>query len=158
MGLPDVLDGATNWSWMITIDGISFSEVSSVGPGITLAVDPIDMKFNDVLGNYTRKKLPGKMQSGTLTMVRAAIGPPTGTAFADWLTDVYKGKMSTARKTITVTMLDYGAIPLAHFTFKNAWVHKIDYGTFKAGDASVLNETITIQHEGCYAGPAVQDW
>jgi phage tail-like protein len=153
----DVLDTAVGWAWTIEIDGIVFSEITQID-NVKIQIDPIELKTNTATGQYLRKKVPGKMKSGTLTLTRGAIGPPTGTVFTDWLTDVFQGNMSTARKTAIISILDYMGIPVAKFAAKNCWPSAIEYTSFKAGDTAVMNEKITLEHEGLYIGDSPGDW
>jgi len=153
----DVLDTAVGWAWTIEIDGIVFSEITQID-NVKIQLDPIELKTNTATGQYLRKKVPGKMKSGTLTLTRGAIGAPTGTVFTDWLTDVFQGNMSTARKTAIISILDYMGIPVAKFAAKNCWPSAIEYSSFKAGDTSVMNEKITLEHEGLYIGDSPGDW
>jgi len=156
----DAFDTAVGWSWMVTVEGVPFTEITSVD-GIKIVCDAIDLKTNDATGHYLRKKLPGKLKSGSITIVRGAIGPPSATVFTDWMEEVLGGQpgaMSKARKNVVITVLDYAALPVTHFCAKNAWPSSISYGSFKAGDASVMNETITLEHEGLYVGEKPGDW
>jgi phage tail-like protein len=152
-----MLDTAVGYSWMITIDGVPFTEITEV-KGVEIKVDVIDLKTNTATGKYLRKKIPGCMKSGTITVTRGAIGPPSGTVFTDWLTNVLGRDMGKARKNAVITILDYMAAPVAHFCAKNAWPSAITYGNFKAGDANVMSETITLEHEGIYVGESPGDW
>jgi phage tail-like protein len=153
----DVLDTAVGWAWTIEIDGIVFSEITQID-NVKIQLDPIELKTNTATGQYLRKKVPGKMKSGTLTLTRGSIGPPTGTVFTDWLTDVFQGNMSSARKTAVISILDYMGIPVAKFAAKNCWPSAIEYTAFKAGDTAVMNEKITLEHEGLYVGDSPGDW
>jgi len=158
VGFADVLDTAVGWSWMCTIDGVPFTEISQVD-GVKIQLDVVELKtINALTGTYLRKKLPGKMKSGQLTLTRGAIGPPSGTVFTAWLTDVFEGNMATARKNVILQIRDYMAIPVASFCAKNAWPSAIEYGSFKAGDANVMTEKVTLDHEGLYVGDTPGDW
>jgi hypothetical protein len=44
------------------------------GKGTKSATDPIELKTNSATGQYLRKKLPGRMKSGTLTVTRQGDG------------------------------------------------------------------------------------
>jgi len=144
---------------MINIDGWVFSEITSVD-GIKVVMDVVELKTNTPTGQYIRKKMPGRMKSGQLTIVRGAIGPPTGTVFKDWMTEVFQGKMKTARKNAVLTILDYGGIPIPGGTFcaKNCWPSTLAVSAFKAGDTNVMTETVTLEHEGLYIGDTPGDW
>jgi phage tail-like protein len=145
---------------MVTVAGVPFTEITQID-GIKMVVDAIELKTNDATGHYLRKKLPGKMKSGQVTITRGAIGPPSATVFTDWMTEVLSGApgaMTKARKNVVITILDYSAIPVAHFCAKNAWPSSIEYGSFKAGDASVMTEKIVLDHEGLYVGETPGDW
>jgi len=153
----DAFDVGVGWSWMVTVEGVPFSEISSVD-GIKMVIDPIELKTNDATGHYLRKKLPGKLKSGQITITRGTIAPPQATLFTDWMASVLEGKMSGARKNVVITILDYSAIPVAKFCAKNAWPSSIEFGSFKAGDASVMTEKIVLDHEGLYVGETPGDW
>lgn len=45
---------------------------SATASGVKLQSDVIELKTNTASGQYTRKKLPGRMKSGTLTITRGA--------------------------------------------------------------------------------------
>jgi len=158
-GFPDALDTAVGWSWMVEIGGWPLSEVTTV-EGIKMELDAIDLKTNLATGGYLRKKLPGRMKSGTLTITRAAAGPPnpTATHLTDWFTEVLKTDMAKARQSVIIRILDYGGLPIQSFCAKNAWPTTVDYGTFKAGDTNVITEKITLHHEGLYVGETPGDY
>jgi hypothetical protein len=42
--------------------------------GVTPETDAIELKTNSATGQYLRKKLPGRMKSGTLTVTRQGAG------------------------------------------------------------------------------------
>jgi len=140
---------------MITIDGVVFSEITQID-GIKVVLDVIELKTNNPTGVYIRKKLPGKMKSGQITLTRGAIGPPTGTVFKDWMTEVFMGKMGTARKTAVIQVLGYDGLPVAGAVWaaKHCWPSSIEVSNFKAGDTNVMNEKIILEHEGLYFGEA----
>jgi phage tail-like protein len=153
----DVFDAAVGWSWMVTIEGVPFNEITSID-GIKMVMDTIEYKFNDKLGHYNRKKLPGRLKSGTITIVRGLTQYPDGKLFTDWITEVYEGNMKSARKNVVISVMDYMAGQAMQFCAKNAWPSTISVGNFKAGDASVMQETVTLDHEGIYVGEHPGDW
>jgi len=144
---------------MIEIGGWPISEVTQVD-GVKMEVDPVELKTNLATGTYLRKKLPGKMKSGTITVTRGAAGPPnpTATHLTDWFTEVLKCNMTAARQPIIIRILDYTGLPIQSFCAKNAWPTAIEYGSFKAGDTNVMTEKITIHHEGLYVGETPGDY
>lgn len=147
---------AVGWSFGLTIDGITFSEITKI-EGIKLEVDVFELKTNSLVGQYTRKKLPGRMKSGQIVVTRAAPLVGSTTAFSDWMKEVFKGEASSFRKTAVIQIFSIGGpfgigAPVAHFTAINCWPTSIEFTPFEAGSASTMTEKITLHHEGLYYG------
>ncbi len=147
---------AVGWSFGLTIDGVTFSEITKI-EGIKLEVDVFELKTNSLVGQYTRKKLPGRMKSGSLTVTRAAPLVGSTTVFSDWMKNVFKGEAQAFRKTAVIQIFSIGGAfgigaPVAHFTAINCWPTSIEFTPFEAGSASTMTEKIVMHHEGLYYG------
>lgn len=157
MGVTGALaafDTAVGWSWSLTIDGMTFTEISQVD-GVKLEADVVEWKTNTIAGLYIHRKLPGRMKSGQITLTRGAIGADGGKYFTDWIESVWQGQMTTARRNAVIKIHGYTipvSPPLASFTAYRCWPTAIEYGAFKAGDNNVMTEKVTLHHEGLYVG------
>jgi phage tail-like protein len=67
-----------------------------------------------------------------------------------WRESIVQGKMSDARKNISITMLDRSYKPVGIWHFTNAWPSKVSGPTFKSDDNNFGVEEVTIVHEGMY--------
>jgi len=158
----------TGWSFGLEISGMAFTEINKID-GVKLEADVIELKTQSLLGAYTRKKLPGRMKSGTLTITRSV--PIVGTTyeFTEWIQKVFAGDMSVARRQAIVRVyqvagptftagLSIGTGPeVMKFIAYNCWPTAIEYGSFQAGNTGTLDEKVTIHHEGLYAVPPMSD-
>lgn len=146
----------TGWSFGFEISGMMFKEITKV-EGIKLEMDVIELKTQSLTGTYTRKKLPGRMKSGTLTMTRALPMVGTSHEFIDWIQHAFVADMTSARKMAHLYVYPVAALspwtptPLLTFTAYNCWPTSIEYGTFEAGNTGNLTEKVSIHHEGLYA-------
>lgn len=165
--MTDIFTG-TGWSFGLEIQNMAFTEITKV-EGIKLEADVIELKTQSLLGQYTRKKLPGRMKSGTITVTRAV--PIVGTTyeFTEWIQKVFAGDMTTARRQAIIRVYQVAApsytagpalglgVEIMKFVAFNCWPTAIEYGNFQAGDTGTLNEKVTIHHEGLYAVPPGAD-
>ena len=143
MPLPE-FDTGVGWSFGIEIDGIEIREIQEV-TGLKLEVDHIELKHNTFDGKYINKKLPGRKKSGEITLTRGVTG---NRGWHTWIKTVMEGDMPGARKNGEIKIYDYMNNVVQAFKFHNGWAKSIEYGTLRAGDASVLTEKLTISHEG----------
>jgi phage tail-like protein len=165
--VTDIFTG-TGWSFGLHISDMAFTEITKI-EGIKIEADVIELKTQSLLGQYTRKKLPGRMKSGTITVTRSV--PLVGTTyeFTEWIKNVFHGNLQAARRTATIrvfatamptfaagTALGVGPEIMRFMAF-NCWPTSIEYGNFQAGDTGTLNEKISIHHEGLYAAPVGDD-
>jgi hypothetical protein len=51
------------------------SNTGTTAGSAKIHMDAIELKTNSMTGQYTRKKLPGRMKSGTITVTRQGAGP-----------------------------------------------------------------------------------
>ncbi|MCU1495155.1 MAG: hypothetical protein JWO62_2919 [Acidimicrobiaceae bacterium] len=143
MGLPE-FDTGVGWSFGLEVDGIEIKEIQEVD-GIKLEVDSIELKHNTATGQYINKMLPGRKKVGEIHLTR---GVTSDKSWQTWIASVFEGNMPGARKGGQVNIYDYMGNPVQSFKFTNGWAKSIEYGSLKAGDASVLTEKLTIAHEG----------
>ena len=143
MGLGE-FDPGVGWSFGIEIDGITFKDIQELD-GVKLELDDIEVKANTVDGKYVNKKVPGRKKAGEITVTR---GVTSDKAWNNWISECFKGNVGTARKNGSIAVYDYMGVPVLKFKCINGWPKSVEYGSFKAGDASIMPEKLTIAHEG----------
>jgi phage tail-like protein len=139
----DKFDTGVGYSFGLTIDGIQVPEVTEIA-GLKLEVDKIEVKENTSDGKYVIKNLPGRVKAGEVTITR---GLTDSTTISDWLKKVVDGDVKGARKSASVTILDFQGTPLKRFDMANVWVKSVEAGTLKAGDTSMLTEKFVLTYE-----------
>ena len=55
--------------------------------------------------------------------------------------------MRSVRKGGAIIVFDFEGSPVKRYRFTNAWAKSLEIGSLKAGDTSVLTETIIIAYE-----------
>ena len=141
--LFDRFDGGANWSFGLTVDGITIEAIQEVD-GLKLEVDEIEVKQNTIDGKYVVKKVPGRRKVGELTFTRAFTGDDN---WMKWIEQVWKGDIKAARKHGDVTVYNYDTTKHMKWTFKNAWPKSVEISGLKAGDASATTEKMTLVYE-----------
>ena len=137
-------DTGVAWSFGLEIDGIEIKDIQEVS-GLKLEVDDIEMKANTPAGQMVIKKLPGRKKAGEVTLTR---GMTHNKSWSDWIKKVFEGDMVGARKGGSVKVYDYKGEVVQTFNFINGWPKSLEVGSLKAGDTTVLTETLVISHEG----------
>ncbi len=142
MPLPD-LDAAVGHSFGVEFDGIQIKAITEIS-GLKMEQDVIELKQNMADGKYSIKKLPGRYKAGELTVTR----PLTeDTSFEQWIKDSRFGKMTTVRKSASVTIFDYEGSAIKRYKLTGAWPKSLEVGNLKAGDTSSLTEKLVITYE-----------
>ena len=142
MPLPE-MDSSVGHTFGLEIDGVTIKQITEVS-GLSMEQDVIELKENTAEGKYVIKKLPGREKAGQVVLTR---GLTDDTSFEKWIKDARFGKMPDARKSGAVVVYDHNNTALKRYTLTNAWPSKLEIGTLKAGDTSVLTETLTVVYE-----------
>lgn len=146
MPLPDG-DSAVGHYFGLEIDGVMLKEIQEIS-GLSIEQDVIELKQNTPDGKYSIKKQPGRQKAGSFTVTR---GLSSSDSLEKWLTSSLDGKMADARKSGAVIIFDYTGMPIKRYKFEQAWVSKLEIGSLKAGDTSVLTEKATVNYENISA-------
>lgn len=136
-------DSLTSHNFGLQIDGVMVEYLAQVS-GLSLEQDVIVSKQNSAMGKPETNLLPGVQKNGQCTVVR---GMTQSSSFTTWINDSIAGQMSTARKNASIIMMDFQDQPVKRYNLRNAWCSKVDASTLKAGEASALQETVTIVFE-----------
>jgi phage tail-like protein len=137
-------DPLLGFNFMLELEGAVagyFTECSGIGSEHEIA----EHKVVDKQGHEIIRKIPGRIKYQDVTLKR---GITSDLELWKWREDVINGKMDTARKNCTITMLDRSYQPVALWNFYNAWPSKVTGPSLKSDDNSVGVEEVTIVHEG----------
>jgi len=136
---PD--DALTAARFELTIDGHTlalFSELELVS-----GFDRDELEIVSREGE-TELALPGKRKPPTVTLKR---GMTRNIEMAAWHELVILGDVAAARRDVSLTMYNTKGDPVARYHLTDAWPSKIEVGALKAGESSVLLETVTMTCE-----------
>ena len=144
----DVLteDPLLGFNFMLELEGTLagyFTECSGIGS----ENDIVEHKVVDKQGHEIVRKIPGRLKWQDVTLKR---GITSDLQIWEWRDTVVQGKMSDARKNITITMLDRNYNPVATWNFTNAWPSKCSGPSLKSDSNEFGIEEVTIVHEGMY--------
>ena len=107
------------------------------------AQDPIEYRE----GNEppTARKLPGLIKYGNVTLKG---GITDSLELAQWRRLVEQGKMSDARRNMSIFVLDEDGNQISRWEFSAAWPSKYDAPDLNATGNEIAIETLEIAHEG----------
>ena len=142
MALPD-MDTSAAYSFGCTIDGVQIKAIQEVS-GLKMSQAVIELKHNTNDGKYINKKMPGRPESGEITLTR---GLTSDGSFDKWIKAARFGKMGDARKGAEVTVFDFEGSPVKRYKLTNCWPKSLEIGTLKAGDTNIVTEKLTITYE-----------
>lgn len=134
-------DPFRGFKFRVQIEGISkfgFREVS----GLDAATDAVDYR-EGIDGNI--RKLAGLPKFSNITLKR---GITDDQDIWKWRTMVMDGKISQARKSGQIILLDDEGKEAAEWTFTDGWPTKWTGPTFNATANEVAIDTLEIAHEG----------
>lgn len=115
--------------------------------GIGSENDIIEHKVVDKQGHEIVRKIPGRLKWQDVTLKR---GITSDMEIWKWRQNVVDGKMSDARKSVSITMFDRKYTPVAIWNFSNAWPSKVTGPQLKSDDNNFGVEELTIVHEAMY--------
>jgi phage tail-like protein len=144
----ELYDTGVGWSFGLEVDGVEIKEIQEVD-GLKLEADEIELKHNTIDGKYINKRLPGRKKAGEITLTRGITGSKS---WVDWIDNVFKGDMKSARKNGVIKLYNYMGDQTMEFKFTNGWPKSLEISALKAGDTSVVTEKLTIVHEGLEKG------
>jgi phage tail-like protein len=139
-------DPLLGFNFMLEFEGVMagyFTECSGIGSEHEVT----DHKVVDKQGHEITRKIPGRLKWGDVTLKR---GITSDMAIWEWRDTIVKGDLGSARKNITITMLDRTYAPVAIWNFANAWPSKVNGPSLKSDGNDIGVEELTIVHEGMY--------
>jgi phage tail-like protein len=136
-------DSATVHNFAIQIDGIQVEYLSSIS-GLSNKQDVIQHVQNTPNGKPVVRKMPGISQGGEVTVTR---GRTQSGAFTQWIQTSLRGDMGSARKNVSIIVMDFEGSEIARYNLVNAWCTETAYSDMTAGQAQVYEEKVTITYE-----------
>ena len=118
---------------------------SAVGHSFGLEFDGVNIALIDVVGLVLSVFGLGRPsdppQPATVTLVR---GLTSDRRFVQWVQEAHgRGPGHTARRA-TIVVFAHDGSPVARYHLENAWPSKLEIGTLKASDTSVVAERLTL--------------
>ena len=86
----------------------------------------------------------GPSEGWEVTLTR---GLTADQGFAKWIKEFRFDKTRASRKSGSIVIYDFEGVPVTSYSIINAWPKKLTIGTPKAGDTSVLTETLVVEYE-----------
>ena len=147
-GRDDALteDPLLGFNFMLELEGSIagyFTECSGIGSEHEI----VEHKVVDKSGHEIVRKIPGRLKWQDITLKR---GITSDMQIWQWRDSLVQGKVTDARKNISITMMDRSYQPVAVWNFVNAWPSKVSGPSFKSDDNSFGVEEVTLVHEGMY--------
>lgn len=135
-------DPLRNYRFRVEIDGVqaaAFAEVS-IDPTTTDVIE-----YREGSEPSHARKLPGLTRFGNVTLKR---GVTTSLDLVNWHLEVVRGQISTARRNLTIVVLDDAGQDMARFNVFDAWPAKYDPGDLNAKGNEVFIELLELANEG----------
>lgn len=136
-------DAATAHNFAIQIDGIQVEYLNKIS-GLTNVQDVIEYVQNTPHGKPVVRKMPGISKGGEVEVVR---GRNRSNDFTTWIKTSLAGEMQSARKNISIIVLDYQNNEVTRFNLINAWCCETSYSEMTAGQPQVYEERVKITYE-----------
>jgi len=136
-------DPVVGFQFSLTIDDVTgyFTEVSGIGSENAVATHKV---VNPEAKEVTIQ-VPGRTEWGEITLKR---GLTDSFEFWDWRELVISGKITDARKAVTITMYDRDYTEVVTWSLTNAWPSKLSGPSIAADSNDFAIEELTIVHEG----------
>jgi phage tail-like protein len=142
MALPDP-DSSVGHSFGLELDDIDIRQIDEVS-GLTIEQDMIELKESTPAGDVVVRRLPGRPKAGELTVTR---GLTADRGFQKWISEFRSDQTGASRKSGAIVIYDYEGTPITSYSIINAWPKKLTIGKLKAGDTSILTETLVVAYE-----------
>lgn len=139
-------DPLLGFNFMLELEGKIagyFTECTGIGSEHEI----VEHKVVDKTGHEIVRKIPGRLKWQDVTLKR---GITADLEIWAWRDEIVQGKMSDARKNITISMLSREYTPVAIWHFTNAWPSKVSGPSLKADSNEFGVEEVTIVHEGMH--------
>jgi phage tail-like protein len=130
-----------SYRFRVIISGLSVGEFSECS-GLEMTVKTDEVREGGE--NRYVHRLPGRIEYGNLTLRR---GYAVTNEFFSWFQTSFTPVM-TARKTVTIALVNQDGATVMEWTFLNAYPVKWTGPSFKAGDNAIAVESLELAHSG----------
>lgn len=131
-------------TFQVELGGIQVESVQEVS-GLSLEMDAIEVKQNNMNGELLLRKIPGGRNAGEVTITR---GMDKSDALTKWIKDSMEGNIDEARKDISIIMTKADkSTDQRRFNIIAGWVTKWEGPDLKAGESNHATERVTITFE-----------
>lgn len=118
--------------------------------GLESSNEVVESTSIDEQGKALVQKFPGQLKWSNITLKR---GVDTARQLWDWRQQVLDGDIAGARKTGTITVIDWKKTDIVVYTFVQAWPCRYSAPGLNAAGNEILVEEIEIAHEGFVREP-----
>jgi phage tail-like protein len=128
---------------------------SAVGHSFVLELDGVDIRLLEVqnlvlsiFGLETGGDTTARAAARAVTLVRPLARDST---FADWAHQT-KTQGVAAGRSATIVVFAIDGSPVARYHLENAWPSRLDVGSLRRGDDTVVVERLTVTYDDVEAG------
>jgi len=139
-------DALLGFNFALELEGVLsgyFTECNGIGS----ENDVIEHKVVDESGHEVVKKIPGRLKWSDITLKR---GITSSLDIWEWRQNVVEGRVSDARKNVSIQMLDREYTPVAVWHLQNCWPSKVTGPSMKSDSNEFGVEEVVLVHEGMY--------
>ncbi|MFF3863317.1 phage tail protein [Streptomyces sp. NPDC002209] len=112
---------------------------------VTYGQDIVEVKQVTQNSALTISKQAGARLSGEITISRSM---DRNTAFTDWVKETVANRnLDSARKNVTITVMDSQKTPVRRIMLSNAWASSWSSPSLEAGGSGPATEQVTITYE-----------
>ena len=141
MALPEH-DTGVGYSFGLEIDGVAVRAIHEVS-GLMTAPDVAELEPTTRQTASSEKRVPGRAKWGEITLTR---GLTADASFAKWFNTARSSAKVAERKRGAIVVYDYEGQPVVTYSIINMWPKKYVLN-LKAGESSVLTETLVVSYE-----------
>jgi len=139
-------DALLGFNFALELEGVLsgyFTECNGIGS----ENEVIEHKVVDEQGHEISRKIPGRLKWSDITLKR---GITSSLDIWAWRQNVVEGKVSDARKNVSIQMLDREYTPVAVWHLNNCWPSKVTGPSMKSDSNEFGVEEVVLVHEGMY--------
>jgi phage tail-like protein len=135
-------DQITAARYSVTLDGFEIASFTHL-TDLAEAVTPATYLSSDDQGVVTNK-LPGLLVAPTITLSRPMTADMT---LNNWHDAVRQGNISLGRRSVSLTVYDNQATPVARYSLTKAWPSKLEITATPGSKGEALTEEVTFVAE-----------
>lgn len=134
-----------NFIFTLKLGGAEAAAYFAEASGLSTENQVIEHTSADAKGKPLPQRFAGQVKWSNIVLKR---GVDTAQQLWAWRQDILNGNIDANRQTVTITVLDQTAKPVAAYSFIRAWPCKYSSPGLNAGGNEILVEELELAHEG----------